>query len=428
LARIKEDPVGSVSRYLRQNVLGLVAIFLALNAGAYAAATSGDSGSSNKTVFNQDLASSSVDSRVLAAGAVTGPDIAAAAVGPHKMKLDQLVKFLQTRVNGACPDTQLVQAITPDGNVTCAPAGAGTITGVEAGNGLAGGGDQGDVSLAIDPTVVQGRVTGNCTGNNAVKSVAEDGSVACQPTGTGSVNSVDSGFGLTGGPITDTGTLAADPTVLQRRVSGTCTTNNAVKSVAQDGTVGCGSFVTGVTAGTGLSGGTISNSGTISVDPAVTQSRVSGSCSGTQAVQSVAQNGTVGCSTSLASGSGRILTPAAGQQIAPSSGTWFSPPGFTFTVDCSGGDAELRLSTDSGNAAVAVSSQIDGSTSSIPFVGVISSSGAVIAQTGSVASGQVNAEINTGPLSGQTLSFNFYLVYQGGGSPFCQSLGSGIAS
>ena len=40
----------SVSRYLRDNVLGLVAIFLALNAGAYAITSA-----QGKQVFNQDL-------------------------------------------------------------------------------------------------------------------------------------------------------------------------------------------------------------------------------------------------------------------------------------------------------------------------------------------------------------------------------------
>ena len=47
--------------------------------------------------LNESLANSSVDSRVLAAGAVAGEDIQAAAVGPKKLKLDRLVKFLQTR-------------------------------------------------------------------------------------------------------------------------------------------------------------------------------------------------------------------------------------------------------------------------------------------------------------------------------------------
>lgn len=168
----------SVSRYLRQNVLGLVAIFLALNAGAYAVTISEDGAA--KTIFNQDLANSSVDGRVLASGAVAGPDIQAAAVGPKKMKLDKLVKYLQTRVNGACPESQLVQSIAADGSVVCAPAGAGTITGGSASSGLTGGGDQGDVALGIDPSVVQSRITDSCSGNEAVQSVGENGGVGCQ--------------------------------------------------------------------------------------------------------------------------------------------------------------------------------------------------------------------------------------------------------
>jgi hypothetical protein len=165
--------MGSVSAYLRQNVLGLVAIFLALTGGAYAV--------SSKTVFNSDLGNSSVDSRVLASGAVEGPDIHSAAVGPKKIKLDKLVKYLQTRVNGACPEGQLVQSIAADGSVVCAAAGAGTITGVTAGSGLTGGGDEGNVTLGVDPSVVQSRITDSCTGIEILQAVGEDGSVNCQP-------------------------------------------------------------------------------------------------------------------------------------------------------------------------------------------------------------------------------------------------------
>src|SRR5215218_7348772 len=138
--------MGSISKYVRQNVVGFVALFIALNAGAYAAITT-----------NSDLATGSVDSRVVAQGAITGPDIAAAAVGPHKIKLDRLVKYLQTRVNGACPAGQLVQAIADDGSVVCAAAGAGTITGVTTGGGLTGGGTAGNVALGIDPSLIQNR-------------------------------------------------------------------------------------------------------------------------------------------------------------------------------------------------------------------------------------------------------------------------------
>src|SRR5262249_22406971 len=38
----------------------------------------------------------------------------------------------------------------------------GDITGVSAGTGLTGGGTNGDLSLSVDPTQVQSRVTGNC--------------------------------------------------------------------------------------------------------------------------------------------------------------------------------------------------------------------------------------------------------------------------
>lgn len=63
--------------------------------------------------------------------------------------------------------------------------------------------------------------------------------------GTGTVTSVGSGSGISGGPITTSGNLAIDPTYTQRRVSGTCTAPTAIVSVNQDGTVSCGQIGTG---------------------------------------------------------------------------------------------------------------------------------------------------------------------------------------
>ena len=55
------------------------------------------------------------------------------------------------------------------------------------------------------------------------------------PAATG-VTSLTAGTGLTGrGTITTTGTIAADTTYLQRRVSGTCTAGNSIQTVAADG-------------------------------------------------------------------------------------------------------------------------------------------------------------------------------------------------
>jgi hypothetical protein len=223
--------MASVGAYLRGNVLGLVAIFLALTGGAYAV--------THKRVTNSELATGSVDTRTLASGAVAGPDIHSAAVGPKKLKLEKLVKYLQTRVNGECPQGQTVQGILADGSVLCVEEGAGTITGVTTSGGLTGGGTSGNVALGTDPTVLQSRVNDDCTGTDAVQAINQDGSVDCQATGTGTVTSVGSGFGLTGGPITGSGTIAADPAVMQRRIVGECINNTAIQSIGGAGTVGC---------------------------------------------------------------------------------------------------------------------------------------------------------------------------------------------
>ena len=60
----------------------------------------------------------------------------------------------------------------------------------------------------------------------------------CGATG-GTVTSVAAGTGLTGGAITTAGTIAADTTYLQRRVSTTCAAGSSIRAIAQDGTVTC---------------------------------------------------------------------------------------------------------------------------------------------------------------------------------------------
>jgi hypothetical protein len=58
-----------------------------------------------------------------------------------------------------------------------------------------------------------------------------------------------------------------------------------------------------ITAGTGLTGGgaiTLGGSGTLNVDPTSVQTRVSGTCTSGTAISSIAQNGSVGCTTAPA--------------------------------------------------------------------------------------------------------------------------------
>lgn len=88
---------------------------------------------------------------------------------------------VQSRVTGACGDGTFVTGVNQDGSVACAAdqVGAGDVTAVSAGAGLTGGGIAGDLALAVDPAVVQARVTGACGGGTFVTGVNQDGTVAC---------------------------------------------------------------------------------------------------------------------------------------------------------------------------------------------------------------------------------------------------------
>lgn len=55
----------------------------------------------------------------------------------------------------------------------------------------------------------------------------------------GTVTSVGSGFGLTGGPVTGSGTLSIDTAAVQQRVNGTCAGGTFMQGIAGDGSVQC---------------------------------------------------------------------------------------------------------------------------------------------------------------------------------------------
>ncbi|MEM5789850.1 MAG: tail fiber domain-containing protein, partial [Syntrophobacteraceae bacterium] len=74
-----------------------------------------------------------------------------------------------------------------------------------------------------------------------------------------------------------------------------------VHSVNQDGTVNCGSAVTQVNSGSGLSGGPITTSGTLTVDTNAVQSRVTGSCPAGSSIRAILSNGSVTCETNNSS-------------------------------------------------------------------------------------------------------------------------------
>lgn len=147
-------------------------------------------------------------------------------------------------------------------------------------------------------------------------------------TGSGTVLRVDSGVGLSGGPITSTGTLSLN---INGGASQTCSGNQKAQGLSPTGILSCAvDQDTLYSAGTGLT-----LAGTqFQVNPSVVQSRVANGCPSTATIQAIAQDGSVTCHTDANSG-GTVTTVATGAGLQ---GGPFSTSG---TID-------LRLASSGG--------------------------------------------------------------------------------
>jgi len=229
-----------------------------------------------------DLADNSVTTAKIASSAVTSAQIADATIA--------LADLGQNGCTGA-------QVMKWNGTAWACAADSdsgGDITAVTAGTGLAGGGTTGAVSLAVDSAVVQSRVGGTCAAGSSIRVVNPDGTVVCETDDDsgGDITAVNTaaGTGLQGGVTTGVASLS---------LLTTCGSNQILKwtgaawACAAD--ADSGGDITAVTAGTGLSGGGTTGAVSLAADTSVIQSRVSGTCPAGSSIRTVNQDGTVVC-------------------------------------------------------------------------------------------------------------------------------------
>ena len=145
------------------------------------------------------------------------------------------------------------------GTINATPP-TGFVTSITAGAGLTGGTITSSGTIALAPTGIS---AGSYTLPTLdINSLGQIIGIAANPA-PGTVCTINTGTGLTGGPITSSGTIAIDTTGV---TAGTY--NYASLSVNAQGQVVSATAnapVTSITAGTGLAGGTITSTGTLAI-------------------------------------------------------------------------------------------------------------------------------------------------------------------
>ena len=186
---------------------------------------------------------------------------------------------------GSQTATETGLKIASNGQITFASGqafpGTGTITGVTAGTGLAGGGTSGTVGLSVDPSLVPFLTTANTfSSTQAVSSATEIGFLGESNSGWGVYGSSSSNYGVVGASGTGIGTYGGSTS--GDGVFGRSSSSNAVEGISDTGTGlrGESSSLYGVygssTSSYGVAGVTTSGNGVYGQVTAANQSGVVG--------------------------------------------------------------------------------------------------------------------------------------------------------
>ncbi|HRQ63482.1 MAG TPA: tail fiber domain-containing protein [Xanthomonadaceae bacterium] len=166
--------------------------------------------------------------------------------GPAQFAGDR--QWLELRIRASSGGS--FETLSPRTELTATPyawsaavALSNSVTGLSIVDGSIGAAD-------IDASQVQRRVTGSCPAGQFLRAVGQSGTVTCSSDSGGTVTSIATGAGLTGGPITRSGTVAiapggvgaseVNPAEVQLRVNQTCSAGKYLKGLTIEGKVICG--------------------------------------------------------------------------------------------------------------------------------------------------------------------------------------------